>query len=190
MNAPFNNINGSLVNVDGSNYSGSSFTSKVIPSTVNPAALPEPLSNIQAANSFIPCASKGGKRVNNRKTNNKRKIKKIKNISNMYKMNMSKRSMKRKSMKNKSMKRKSMKRKSMKKKGKRTMRRSRKSQKGGYAQYQNNLPMTGSYSLGAPLPNHLSALANPPPYHQLPNCYNCSDNYSHYQNVSSPSKGW
>ena len=49
--------------------SGSAFTSRVIPSSVNPNALPEPLNNIQAANSFIPC--KGGSKRKNTKKNQK-----------------------------------------------------------------------------------------------------------------------
>ena len=183
MGPPLNNINGSLVNVDGSNYGGSSFTSRVLPNTVNPAVLPEPLSNIQAANSYIPCPMNGGRRSN----------KKIKNISSMYKMKMSK--MKMSKMKMSKIKRK----KSIKRGGKRTNRKvmrrrkgmySRKMQRGGYAQYQNNLPMTQTYSLGGHLPGNLSALANPAPYHKLSNCTNCVDNYSYYKNSGFPSKGW
>ena len=173
MNAPLSGIDGSLVNVDSSNYGGGVFTSRVIPSTVNPAVLPEPLSNIQAARSYIPCPMKGGK---------KRTIyrRKIKNINNMYKMN--------------------KKRKSIRRKGKRTKRRlSRRStrsrtrsrrQRGGYAQYQNNLPNTPSYSLGGKLSPNMSALANPPPLQRLSNCTNCVDNYSYFKNSGFPSKGW
>jgi hypothetical protein len=105
---------------------------------------------------------------------------KIKNITNMYKMN--------------------KKRKSIKRKGKRTKRRlSRRStrtrsrsrrQRGGYAQYQNNLPNTPSYSLGGKLSPNMSALANPPPLQRLSNCTNCVDNYSYFKNSGFPSKGW
>ena len=180
MSPPLNNINGSLVNVDGSNYGGSSFTSRVIPSTVNPAVLPAPLSNVHAANSYIQCPMKGGKRMKCTKVYRQ----KIKNISNMYKMNKRKKSSKNT--------------KSSKRRGKRTNRklsrrkgsRSRKIQRGGYAQYQNNLPMTQTYSLGGPLPGNLSALANPAPYHRLSNCTNCVDNYSYFKNSGFPSKGW
>ena len=63
-------------------------------------------------------------------------------------------------------------------------------QRGGYAQYMNNMPMTGVYSVGAPnLPPNLSALANPPPITALCNTTNCIDNYSHYTNTGFPSKG-
>ena len=62
--------------------------------------------------------------------------------------------------------------------------------RGGYAQYQNNLPMTQVYSLGATnLPASESALANPPPYTALSNCVNCVDNYNHYTNKGFPSRG-
>jgi len=173
--APFNNINGSLVNVDGSNYAGTAFTSRVIPSTVNPNVLPEPLNNIQAANSYIPC-SKGGK---------KKKMKKINNISRMYKMSSNKKgSRKRKTMKMKS-----------KRRGRKSLRKTRRVSRkrmyrGGYAQYQNNLPMTQTYSLGGKLDPSMSALANPPPQHTLSNCTNCVDNYSYFDNKGFPSRGW
>ena len=63
-------------------------------------------------------------------------------------------------------------------------------QRGGYAQYQNNMPMTPVFSVGSPnLPPNLSALANPPPITRLSNCVNCVDNYSHYTNTGFPSKG-
>ena len=171
MGPPLNNINGSLVNVDGSNYGGSSFTSRVLPNTMNPAVLPEPLSNIQAANSYIPCPMKGGRKYH----------RKIKNISNMYKMSKIKR---KKSIQN------AKKRTNRKVIRRRRGRYSRKMQRGGYSQYQNNLPMTQTYSLGGHLPGNLSALANPAPYHTLSNCTNCVDNYSYFKNSGFPSKGW
>jgi len=180
MTPPLNNINGSLVNVDGSNYAGSSFTSRVIPSTVNPAVLPEPLNKVQAANSYIPCPMKGGK-------GSKVYKRKIKNISNMYKMNKRKKSIKR------SIKRKvkrNTKQNTKRKTSSKKTRRSRRKQRGGYSQYQNNLPMTQTYSLGGPLPGNLSALATPTPYHTLSNCTNCVDNYSYFKNSGFPSKGW
>lgn len=177
MVAPLSNVNGSLVNVDGSNYGGSSFTSRVIPSTVNPNVLPEPLNNIQAANSFIPGLTKGGgKRRKNQKT-------KIKNIRNMYKMSKYRKSVK------KSLSRKRNK-KSRAKNTRRRSRMTRKNQRGGYAQYQNNLPLTQTYSLGGKLSPHMSALATPPPQHVLSNCTNCVDNYSYFTNSGFPSKGW
>jgi hypothetical protein len=66
----------------------------------------------------------------------------------------------------------------------------RHSYKGGYSQYQNNLPMTQVYSLGnVNLPASESALASPPPYQVLSNCVNCVDNYNHYTNQGFPSRG-
>jgi hypothetical protein len=47
----------------------------------------------------------------------------------------------------------------------------------GYSQYQNNLPLTPSYSVGGVLSANELGLANPPPYHVLGNA---GDNYSHY----------
>ena len=186
MSFPFNNINGALVNIDGSNYSGSAFTNKVIPSTVNKNVLPEPLNKGEAANSYIPCSLKGGKIHKN----------KIKNITNMYKMRGSKKhhlnKIKRKIMKSFSNKTNKKTKRSKPTKSRRT--RSRKQrlfrQGGGYAQYQNNLPLTQTYSLGGKLDPSMSALANPPPQHVLSNCTNCVDNYSYFTNKGFPSRGW
>lgn len=196
MTIPLGNINGSLVNIDNSHYPGSAFTSRVIPSTVNPAVLPEPLNKVQAANSYIPCESSqcGGKRKG--KTINK---KKIKNISNKYRMKgigkgISKRV---NSLKNKLMKMISKKRSKRTKTKTRRGARTKKGTKtrryrmsGGYSQYQNNMPMTQTYSLGGELSPQMSALASPPPYQVLSNCTNCVDNYSHYTNKGFPSRGW
>lgn len=180
---PYNNINGSLVNIDNSQFSGSAFTSRVIPSTVNPAVLPEPLSNRQAAASYIPGCTKGGAK----KTKNNRNLKyKFKNISNMYRMKGTKKyslsKLKRKLL-GKS------KRRSSKSKRTRSSKRSGRRQRGGYAQYENNVPMTQTYSLGGPLSANNSALASPPPYQVLSNCTNCVDNYSRFTNNGFPSRG-
>jgi len=198
MTIPLGNINGSLVNIDNSHYSGSAFTSRVIPSTVNPAVLPEPLNKVQAANSYIPCESSqcGGKRKGKKikKTINR---KKIKNISNKYRMKgigegISKRV---NSLKNKLMKMISKKRSKRTKTKRGTKTRTKKGtrryrMRGGYSQYQNNMPMTQTYSLGGELSPQMSALASPPPYQVLSNCTNCVDNYSHYTNKGFPSRGW
>lgn len=72
--------------------------------------------------------------------------------------------------------------------GRRTKHR-RHRQRGGYSQYQNNMPMTPSYSVGGVLPASQLGLANPPPIQVLPNCVNCVDNYNHYTNSGFPSKG-
>ena len=160
-----------------------SYTNKITPNTVNVNALPEPLNKGEAANSYIPCSTKGGKIHKN----------KIKNISNMYRMRGSKKhnisKMKkriRKLISRKSNKTKYYKNKSLKKARKhKTFR-----QRGGYSQYQNNLPLTQTYSLGGKLDPSMNALANPPPHQVLSNCTNCVDNYSYFTNKGFPSRGW
>lgn len=171
-------LNGNLINKDASHYSGNVFTSRVIPSTVNPAVMPEPLNKVQAAASYIPCPNQnGGKRTKI----NRRKINKI---SRMYKMK-SKRHVKR--MKSR-LRSKYSNRRTRYATRRRGMRR-RRSQKGGYAQYQNNLPMTQNYSTGGILAPSMSALASPPPYQVLSNCTDCVDNYNHVKNSGFPSRG-
>jgi hypothetical protein len=66
---------------------------------------------------------------------------------------------------------------------------SRRRQRGGYSQYQNNLPMTPVYSVGGVIPASQLGLANPPPIQVLSNCTNCRDNYNHFDNSSFPSPG-
>jgi hypothetical protein len=164
-------LNGSLVNVDASHYSGGMFSSTVDPRTVNVNAMPEPLSNVQGAASYIPCQA-GGRKINRRKINK---------ISRKYKMKGSRKCISRKVRRIKSRVRSRYNR-----KGRRTRSRG---QKGGYAQYQNNMPMTQTFSLGGPLAPSLSALASPPPYQTLSNCTNCVDNYNAMTNAGFPSRG-
>ena len=72
----------------------------------------------------------------------------------------------------------------------RATRRTRHRMRGGYSQYQNNLPMTPTYGVaGVPLSSSDLALANPPPITTLSNCVNCVDNYNHYTNQGFPSRG-
>ena len=59
----------------------------------------------------------------------------------------------------------------------------------GYSQYQNNLPLTPTYSVGGKLGPSDLALANPPPIKMLPGCTNCVDNYNHNTNSGFPSRG-
>lgn len=66
---------------------------------------------------------------------------------------------------------------------------SKKGQKGGYAQYQNNLPMTPTYATGGHLSPANSALASPPPVTVLCNNGSCVDNYSHFLGYGFPSRG-
>ena len=101
----------------------------------------------------------GGKRVINRR--------KINKISGKYKMKGSRR-------RASSRRRSHSRRRSLK-------------QKGGYAQFYNNMPNTPSYSTGGHLSPSLSALASPVPYQLLGNE---PDNYNHFTNSGFPSKGW
>jgi hypothetical protein len=59
----------------------------------------------------------------------------------------------------------------------------------GYGQYQNNLPMTPSYSVGGVLDAKELGLANPPPISVLCNSGSCTDNYNHYTNKGFASRG-
>ena len=167
----------SLVNVNASHNSGFGFTSTVDPRTVNPAVLPAISNNVQAA-----AASKivgGRKRVINRR--------KINKISGKYKMKGSRR---RASRRMKSRVRSRFSKRSAKRSAKRSRRRSQSrslKQKGGYAQFYNNMPNTPSYSTGGHLSPSLSALASPVPYQLLGNE---PDNYNHFTNSGFPSKGW
>ena len=130
---------------------------------------------------------RGGKKSRG-KNNIKRKIK---NITKLYKMRSKKRA-------------KSIKKKLINKysnnneiaialasggKRRRTKRNRRISQKGGYSQYQNNLPMTPTYSTGGVLSAANLGLANPVPYQVLSNCTNCVDNYNAYEMKGFPSRG-
>jgi hypothetical protein len=62
-----------------------------------------------------------------------------------------------------------------------------KKQRGGYAQYQNNMPLTPTYSLGGVLKPSEVGLATPPSYKVVGG--NCIDNYNHFTNSGTPSKG-
>jgi len=180
------------VNGTSSNYSGS-FSSNEIPGTP-PGPLPGlagAKSNVDAAAGKVPgICMKGGSKTLKRK---------IKNITKYYKR------MKAGSRQIKSIK------KTLRSRISRTSfagsrrsrrsrfagsRRSRRSrfagsrQRGGYAQYQNNLPMTPAYQVaGVTLPASQLGLANPPPYVKLSNDTSCIDNYNHANNQGFPSKG-
>jgi hypothetical protein len=189
---PGNNINTNFVNVSNTHNAGN-FGSRVISGMPNLPGLTGAKWNVDAAKGVNPgiCVWKGGLR------------RKIKNITKMYKM------------KGGDAKRRTLKRKlrmggrhmhmnaTRQLGGRRRHRHSkrcnhgtvyrnsykRKSFKGGYAQYQNNLPSTGVYSTGGVLPSNQLALANPTPYQALSNCANCQDNYNHYTNKGFSSKG-
>jgi len=174
----------SYVNGTSSNYAGN-FSSNEIPGTP-PGPLPGlagAKSNVDAAAGKVPgICMKGG--YMGRAKNIKRQIK---NITKQYKR------MKRGSRKLKSIKRKLRNRITARRfskkflEGKRSRRRR---QSGGYAQYQNNLPMTPTYQVaGVNLPASQLGLANPPPITKLSNDVSCVDNYNHYTNKGFPSKG-
>jgi hypothetical protein len=185
-NLGYGNINpynsSPYVNGASSNYSGS-FSSNEIPGL---PGLAGSKSNIDAAAGVVPgiCNFKGGAKKLKRK---------IKNITKHYKK-MKAGSRKMKSFKSRLRRR--MASRSMARGragGKRTMRRHRRSgsrQRGGYSQYQNNMPMTQTYQVaGIDIPSSQLALANPPPVTVLPNCTNCVDNYNHFTGKGSPSMG-
>ena len=173
---PLSNINGSYVNVDSSNWPGT-FGTNQIPGLPGLAGAK---SNIDAAAGNVPgiCLFKGGAKKLKRK---------IKNITKHYKkMKTGSKKMKsfKKKLRNKTVLRKISRNRTG---GKRTRRRHRRRQNGGYSQYQNNQPFSLSYSLGGVLPASQLALANPPPISSVTN--NAIDNYDHYTNTGFPSRG-
>ena len=184
-------LNGSLVNVDASHYSGSAFTSTVDPRSVNVNAMPAPGSNVQSAASYFPCQN-GGKKSRHRNKINRKKINKI---SRMYKMKGSRKSIRRRVRRTKNRVRSKYSAHNRSRYATRKHSRGRRRglgqgrmQKGGYGQYQNNMPMTQTFSTGGNLSPSLSALASPVPYQVLSNCTNCVDNYNHMKNVGFPSR--
>ena len=57
-----------------------------------------------------------------------------------------------------------------------------KKQRGGYHQFQSDVPISPTYSRGGILDAKDLALANPAPYHLLSNCTSCVDNYNYNTN--------
>jgi hypothetical protein len=183
---PNSNINGNFVNKDNSHYPGG-FGSNQVPGLPGLAGAKY---NVDAAAARVPgiCMSGGGKKLK----------RKIKNITKRYKM--SKKSMKRKvsgiKRRIKSKLSKISRAMSISRGksiglagGRRTKKHRRRRQRGGYSQYQNNMPMTNSYSTGGVLSAANLGLANPVPYQVLSNCTNCVDNYNHFTNSGFPSRG-
>ena len=180
---PNSNINGDFINKDNSHYPGG-FGSNQIPGLPGLAGAKY---NVDAAAARVPgiCMSGGGKKLK----------RKIKNITKRYKM--PKKSMKKKvsGMKRKiraSLARAISRSRHMARSRSRAMARGKRKtrrQRGGYSQYQNNLPMTNSYSTGGILSASNLGLANPVPYQALSNCTNCVDNYNHFKNSGFPSTG-
>jgi hypothetical protein len=203
---PLSNVNGQYVNIDNSNYSGR-FSSNEIPGTP-PGPLPGlagAKSNVDAAAGKVPgiCMSGGSLKKLKQKIKNitkqykrmkagSRRIKNIKSRlgSRSFSRNIS-RSLglsggrnRRKSLSGGRNRRKSL-------SGGISRRISRgRSMRGGYSQYQNNLPMTPSYQVaGINLPASQLGLANPAPITRLSNCVNCVDNFSKNTMNGFPSKG-
>lgn len=188
-NFPFSNINKNYVNVD-SNNNPLGFGSNQIPGLPGLAGAK---SNIDAAKGYVPgiCLFKGGAS----KFKNK-----INKISMKYKMKNKKHTVRLKNkLRAKYGKHKTSKRKLTRK------RRHRRSYRGGsynapipfsnipyppgYHQYQNNDPITPTYSVGGNIHANNSALANPPPIKLLTNSTNCTDNYNHFIKSGFPSRG-
>ena len=171
-NPPLNNINGSLVNTDGSSVGGIPFSSTTVPT--GPHTLPPAGSNVQGAASIYPL--KGGK-INRKKINK---------ISRHYKMKGSKRTIRRRVRRIKSRLR------SSRRRSRRSSRRMRHMRGGafqppmtapnypaGHSQYMNNNgSQSNTYSLGGPLSANSSALANPPIFNKVVNA-SVPDNLNH-----------
>ena len=191
---PNSNINGRFVNPDNSHSPGP-FGSNEIPGLPGLAGAKN---NVDAALGYVPgiCFSGGSKHF-------KQKIKKI---SNKYKMKSKKFTKRMKSRIRSTFLRKS-KTKSKSRRVRRTRPRSsrtyrKRTRQGGggpypqsipyppgYSQYQNNQPMTTTYSVGGILKPSDVGMASPPPYSVLPNYSNCQDNYNHFTGRGFASRG-
>jgi hypothetical protein len=203
---PNNNINGNFVNKDNSHYPGG-FGSNQIPGL---PGLSGAKYNVDAAAARVPgiCMSGGAKKLK----------RKIKNITKRYKMPKKSMKRKASGMKRKiraNISRAISRARTASRSravgvalagGKRTKRRGgnpfmafrmgkkmydkkNEPQTGGYSQYQNNLPMTSTYSTGGVLSAANLGLANPVPYKVLDNCTNCVDNFNAYEMKGFPSRG-
>jgi hypothetical protein len=189
--SPLSNIDGRYVNVDNSN-SPATFSTNTIPGLPGLAGAKN---NVDAAAGYVPgiCLFKGGSKQLKRK---------IKNITRKYKMKGG--TKRRRQLKSRMRSMSKSKRSNsggssrsrfasggQRRRTNTKTRFSRKAHKliGGYSQYQNNLPMTPSYSVGGILSANQLGLANPPPIQVLPNCTNCVDNYNHYTGMGFPSRG-
>jgi len=175
--SPFSNVNSNFVNVHSSN-NPATFGSNEVSGCPGLAGTK---SNVDAAAGVYPGSSilfKGGAKKLKRK---------IKNITKHYKMKGGSR--RRKSLRNK-LKSKYASKSASRVSRRKTHRKRSHRQRGGYAQYQNNMPFTPSYQVaGVNLPANQLGLANPPPIKMLPNCTNCVDSYDHFSNTGFPSRG-
>jgi hypothetical protein len=194
LNPYGSNVNPLYVNKDSSNYAGG-FSSNEIPGLPGLAGAKN---NIDAAAGIVPGIGifKGGAKHFKRKIKNitkryKRKIgmkggkKYLRSIKSRIKAKYGARS---RGASRGASRGRSMGRSRMSARADSRRRRTRR-QKGGYAQYQNNLPMTPTYSVGGVLSASQLGLANPPPVQVLSNCTNCTDNYNHFTGKGFPSPG-
>ena len=191
------NVNPTFVNKDSSNYAAG-FSSNEVPGLPGLAGAKN---NIDAAAGIVPGIGifKGGVF----KGGAKQFKRKIKNITKRYKRKMGMKGGKKylRSIKSRIKAKYASRSRGRSMSRGRTMGRARMSaragarrrrthrQRGGYSQYQNNLPMTPTYSVGGVLPASQLGLANPPPIQVLSNCTNCTDNYSHFTGKGFPSPG-
>lgn len=212
---PNSNINGRFVNPDNSHSPGT-FGSNQIPGL---PGLSGAKNNVDAALGYVPgiCFSGGSKCLKNKikKISNKYKMKNKKFTKRMKSRIRSAFLRKSKTGKSKTITRgrrrtrsmfagkRSTGKRSTGKRGisKRSQSRSRSRQGGGgaypqsipyppgYSQYQNNLPMTPSYSVGGILTPAEVGMATPPPIQMLPKDSNCQDNYNHFTGMGFPSRG-
>jgi hypothetical protein len=184
------NVNSAFVNKDSSNYAAG-FSSNEVPGLPGLAGAKN---NIDAVAGIVPGIGlfKGG--VFKGGANHFKR--KIKNITKRYKRKMGMKGGKKhlRSIKSR------IKAKYGSRSRGRTMGRSRMSartggrrkktcrQRGG-GQFGNNLPSTGTYSVGGILSASQLGLANPPPVQALSNCVNCTDNLNHFLQKGAPSPG-
>jgi hypothetical protein len=168
--------NPNLVNYDNSQWSAG-FTSKQIP----PCGLPEPLSNVAAASASKIMGGTRHKKSHFTKSNNRKRNNSIKIYKGMGKHRI------RSAIDSNILTKKRLRKNKKAKKQTRRRHTKRRMFRGGWSQYQNNVPLAYTYGLGG-LQNSgfPSALANPPIY-SVSN--NCVDNYNHYTNMGFPSKG-
>ena len=170
---PNSNINSAYVNPTSSTYSGS-FSSNEIPGL---PGLSGAKSGIDAAAGKVPGVCMSGGRSSN--SHQIRKLKrKIKNISNIYKMKRRSHTRRlKKKLRTMAFGRGRQRRHSSHRRHARHHTARRRHQHGGYSQYQNNMPSSQGYSLGGNLSASNSALANPPMYKAYDNVV---DNYNHF----------
>ena len=190
----------SSVNIDATHYAGSMFESTVNPRTINPNALKQPIIGGKINRRKINKISKQYKMKGNKKTISKN-VKRIK--SKIRSRCVSRKNISRTNRKTSKNKRSKNKRCNTKR-CKTHKHKNRKHMKGGlgpnypsgYSQFENNHPVSNTYSTGGPLSPSFSALANPVPYFDVKN--NAIDNLNHNaanssgHNVGSgfASRGW